>query len=63
MKPKNMLKLLPLLAAPFVFCSCPAPTTEYHTVKVYEYTPKKKVTKAPSDNPRDFTPVGLGTGR
>lgn len=62
MKTTTIIKLLPLLAAPFVFCSCPAPATEYHTVKVYEYTPKK-VTKAPSDNPREFTPVGLGTGR
>lgn len=61
MKATNIIKLLPLLAAPFVFCSCPAPLTEHHTVTVYEYTPKKKVvTKAPSDDPRDFRPVGLG---
>jgi len=63
MKTTTIAKLLPLLAAPFVFCSCPAPVTEYHTVRVYEYTPKKTAPKPPSDNPRDFVPVGLGTGR
>jgi hypothetical protein len=62
MKQKNIIKLLPLIAAPFVIGACTP--TEHHTVNVYEYTPKKTVTKkAPSDNPRDFTPVGLGTGR
>lgn len=62
MKLIKIIKVAPLLAAPFVFCSCPTPVTEYHSVKVYEYskvTPKK-VTKAPSDDPRDFRPVGLG---
>lgn len=61
MKLTTILKSLPLLAAPFVFCSCPAPV-EYHSVRVYEYSkpvPKKTV-KAPSDDPRDFRPVGLG---
>lgn len=59
MKLNNMIKLLPLLVAPFVIGSC-APTTEYHTVKVYEYTPNKAAPKKTSDDPRDFRPVGLG---
>jgi hypothetical protein len=62
MKTSTIIKLLPLLVAPLFFGSC-APTTEYHTVKVYEYTPKMPTPKTVSDNPRDFNPVGLGTGR
>lgn len=60
MKNKKLAASAVLLALSFAFTSCTP--TEYHNVTVYEYAPKK-VAKAPSDNPRTFTPVGLGTGR
>ena len=52
---KLYLKLLPVIASPLLFCSCPAPLTEYHTVRVVEYQ-KPKPKPAPSDNPRNFVP-------
>jgi hypothetical protein len=53
---KLYLKLLPVIASPLLFCSCPSTETEYHTVRVIEYRKPAPKPKPPSDNPRDFVP-------
>ncbi|MCW1914786.1 hypothetical protein OJ996_14460 [Luteolibacter sp. GHJ8] len=56
---KSICKLLVIAGLPVLFASC-GPDTEYHTVRVYEYSkptpskPKPKPVK--SDDPRDFVP-------
>ena len=54
---KSTLTLLVTIISPLIFGSC-APTTEYHTVRVYEYSPAKPAPKvaAPKDDPRMFEP-------
>ena len=53
---KILLKTLPMLAAPFLFCSCPEPV-EHHTVRVIEYRKPAAKPKPVTDNPRDFVPL------
>lgn len=55
---KLKLILLAAIALPLICNSC-QPTTEYHSVRVYEYSRTKPASPKPAppkDDPREFVP-------